>query len=65
MLYHHANAPINSIVFYVYQNLSRMELGNFHGAIEDAAEALAIVQLDKENIHQGGGNSHSRVRNLN
>jgi hypothetical protein len=44
----------------VYRDLRRMKLWNFHGAIEDAAEALTILQFDKENI-QGGGHSHSRI----
>jgi hypothetical protein len=38
-----------------------MELGNFHGAIEDATcwALLEIVQRHKENIHQGGGHSQA------
>jgi hypothetical protein len=40
-----------------------MELGNFHGAIEDATEALAFVQLYKQNIEQGE-HSHSGIDNI-
>jgi hypothetical protein len=40
------------IKLYYYRNFSRMELGNFHGAIADATKALGIFHLYKR-LHEG------------